>query len=119
MTMSYKQPFCILCWITALIAMSFAIVARGADVPGETLPAGITVVRSKARPASVELKHKFDYRQLLITGKLQTGETVDLTRMAQAAQQGAAVTISADGLVRAKQDGSDKVVYSYGDQSVE
>src|SRR5947199_6210588 len=105
--MKHNQPLCVLCWIAALIATSLSIIARGADSSGETLPAGLAVVSIEARPAAVELRHKFDYRQLLITGKLQTGETVDLTRMATVAQQGAAVSVSADGLVRVKGDGSE------------
>src|SRR4051794_24782312 len=77
----------------------------------ESLPAGLKVTSIEARPAVVELKHKFDYRQLLITGKLQSGETVDLTRMAKASQESSAVSITPDGLVRAKADGGDKLTF--------
>jgi len=43
---------------------------------------------------------------------------VDLTRMGKASVDGAAVSVSADGLVRAKEDGTGKITYSFGDKSV-
>jgi hypothetical protein len=110
--MKLNQPLCILCWVIALpLAMMLAVanLAPGA----ETLPAGVQVVAIEARPTSVELKHRFDYRQVLITGKLATGELVDLTRIAKASQSGKAVTISDDGLIRAAADGADEVTYSF------
>jgi hypothetical protein len=114
-----SQPLCIVFWVTALLFTALMATVRGEDAPAESLPTGMSVVAIDARPAAVELKHKFDYRQLLIAGKLETGETVDLTRMAKPSQSGSAVTLSADGLVRAKADGSDKLTFSFAGQSVE
>src|SRR6478736_7190626 len=88
-----------------VLGMCFATlvaVVRGDDPTSEQLPTGLKVVSIEAKPAVVELKHKFDYRQVLIAGKLESGETVDLTRMAKVRQDGTAVTTSTDGLVRAK-----------------
>src|SRR5437867_1438056 len=103
------QPLCFLCWITALALAALVANVRGDESAAEKLPEGVAVVAIEARPAAVELKHKFDYRQLLIAGKLDSGETVDLTRMAKASLEGTAVTVSLDGLVRAKEDGSAKI----------
>src|SRR5262245_37336723 len=114
-----NQAPCFLCWVTALTLAALVCRARGEDAQQEKLPEGVSVVAIEARPAVVELKHKFDYRQLLITGKLDSGETVDLTRMAKASQQRAAVTVSASGLVQAKADGGDKITYSFGGKSVD
>src|SRR6266436_838283 len=102
---------CFICgyFLSALISSA----ARADDSVAERLPPGLKVISIAAQPATVELKHKFDYRQLLIAGKLDSGETVDLTRMAKAAQESSAVTVSADGLVRAKADGSDKLTLSF------
>src|SRR5215510_12055125 len=80
--MKLNQPLCILCWVTALALSGVVLSVRGEDASQEKLPDGLKVIAIEARPAAVELKHKFDYRQLLIAGKLQSGETVDLTRMA-------------------------------------
>jgi hypothetical protein len=111
--MNLRRPLCVLCWISALALSAFVLSARGEEAPAEKLPEGLKVVAIEVRPAAVELKHKFDYRQLLISGKLETGEIVDLTRMATPSQSGAATTVSSDGLVRAKADGTDQVRYTY------
>jgi Protein of unknown function (DUF1553)/Protein of unknown function (DUF1549) len=114
-----NHPLCVLCWITALAFTSLAMTVRGEDAAQESLPSGLLILSLESQPASIDLKHKFDYRQLLITGKLASGETVDLTRIAKAANSGDAVTLSADGLVRAKTDGTEKLTYSFAGQSVE
>src|SRR5690348_11829475 len=91
-----------LCFICGCLCLSIAV---GEDeATREKVPDGLRVVSIEARPESLALKHKFDYRQLLVTGKLETGETVDLTRLAKATVKGSAVTVSDDGLVRAKED---------------
>src|SRR5262245_11187050 len=116
--MKISRPLCILCWISALALSALVLSARGDDAPAEKLPDGLNVVAISAQPATVELKHKFDYRQVLIAGKLDTGETVDLTRIAKPSQSGGVVTVSGDGLIRAKADGSDQVTFAYGSHSV-
>jgi hypothetical protein len=116
--MNLRRPLCILCWASALALSALVLSVRGDDAATEKLPDGLKVVAIEARPAAVELKHKFDYRQLLITGKLETGESVDLTRMATAASSGAAASVSNDGLIRAKADGTDQVTFTYGGLSV-
>ena len=109
--MKLKQTFCFWCWVASLpLALALAALARGE----ETLPAGLNVVALEVRPATVELKQKFEYRQLLVSGKLATGETVDLTRLAKVSQTGKAVTVSADGLVRPAADGADELTFTYG-----
>src|SRR4030095_7881863 len=82
------------------------------------LPDGMNVVSISAQPAMVELKHKFDYRQGLIAGKLDTGQTGDLSPSSKTSQSGGAVTVSGDGLIRAKADGSDQVTFTHGSLSV-
>ncbi len=116
--MTLRRPLCVLCWASALALSALVLSARGDEVPAEKLPDGLNVVSISAQPASVELAHKFDYRQVLVTGKLDSGESVDLTRMAKPSQSGAAAAVSSDGLVRAKADGSDQVVFTYGSLSV-
>ncbi len=101
-----------------LLSVAYSSVASADEAVKETLPAGLKVVAIEALPAAVELKDKFDYRQLLITGKLPSGETVDLTRIAQVSSPGSAVSVSSDGLVRAKADGSEEITYSFGGHSV-
>ena len=56
------------------------------------------------RPASVTLKHPYDYRQVLVTAHLASGEKIDVTRMAPIAGP-ANVRVSPNGLVRPTADG--------------
>lgn len=102
-----------------VLMLTFGALADADEPASEKLPDGLSVVAIEARPEKVELKHKFDYRQLLVAGKLASGETVDLTRMAKVSVEGGAVSVSADGLVRAQKEGAGKVVYSFGGKSVE
>ncbi|HEX7447106.1 MAG TPA: DUF1549 domain-containing protein, partial [Pirellulales bacterium] len=84
----------------------------------EQLPEGRSLVRIEAQPASVELKHRYDYRQLLLTGELNTGERVDVTRLAQPLAPEGLVTLSPTGIVRPKADGSGEIRFELAGQSV-
>ncbi len=107
-----------LCFICGSLLL-FSVALRADEPSIEKLPTGLKVVAIEAKPAAIELTHKFDYRQVLVTGKLEDGGSVDLTRMASAAEEGGAVTVSADGLVRAKADGNGKLTFSYEGKTVE
>ncbi|HZZ78226.1 MAG TPA: DUF1549 domain-containing protein [Gemmataceae bacterium] len=86
----------------ALLAIAiFAGTASAQD----TLPPGAKVVKLEVTPAKVELKTPFEYRQLLVTGVLDNGDRVDLTRLAKV-NGPAAVKISERGLVRPAADGN-------------
>jgi hypothetical protein len=115
--LSVLHPCFIRGYKTCLLALLAVPVAAQEALP-EKLPDGLQVVAIEVRPQAVALKHKFDYRQLLVSGKLATGESVDLTRLATAAASGDAATVSSDGLIRAKEDGSASVTYSYAGKSV-
>jgi hypothetical protein len=49
----------------------------------EKLPPGAKIVKLEAHPAAIELKHPFDYRQVIVMGRLESGEAVDVTRLAK------------------------------------
>src|ERR1051325_3186368 len=74
---------------------------RGADV----LPPGAKVVKFEVAPTTIELKTPFEYRQLLVTGILDSGERVDVTRAVKYTPP-AAVKVSERGQVRPVKDGS-------------
>jgi hypothetical protein len=69
-------------------------------------------------PTKIELQHRFDYRQLLILGKLDTGETVDLTRLAKLATPSKIATVTANGVVRPTADGQEQLTFTYATHSV-
>jgi hypothetical protein len=115
-TMKSHSTFCWLCWIVGVPLL--ALLVLSARVHAETLPSGLNVVALEVLPASVELKHRFDNRQLLVTGKLDSGETVDLTRIAKQSLHGDAVLTTAEGNVRAAKDGHAEITFTFENLSV-
>jgi hypothetical protein len=99
-----------------LSALVLAAIAATASAQ-ESLPPGAKVVRLEAAPAAVTLKHPYEYRQLLLTAVLDTGERLDATRMAQI-DAPAAVMISPTRLVRPAADGKGELKASLGGQAV-
>src|ERR1700677_2300661 len=82
----------------------------------ERLPAGAKVVKIETRPDKIDLNHAFDYRQLLLTGVLDTGERVDLTRQAEFTFSDKLIKVSERGQVRAVGDGSGELKFSIAGQ---
>ena len=97
------------------LATALCTVAHGEE---EQLPAGLKVVAVESYPQQIQLSHRFDYRQVLLTGRLENGETIDLTRMAKLAQAPQTVEVSPSGVVRPVQDGQEQLVFTYGEQSI-
>src|SRR5271168_2469042 len=83
----------------------------------ETLPPGTKLVKIETRPDKIELKHPFDYRQILITGILDNGDRVDLTRQALLVAPAKLVKVSERGLVRPVGDGIDKLTFTVAGQN--
>jgi hypothetical protein len=71
----------------------------------EKLPPGTKIVRVEAQPAKIVLNNPYQYRQLQLTGLLNTGDRVDLLRMAMFAQPANLASISPAGLIRPAADG--------------
>jgi len=107
---------------TLVIPVWFALAcAVGLGAPAlakESLPKGAQVASLEARPAKIELKHKYDYAQLLITARLSGGEQLDATRLAERSAQSDLVTLSPTGVVRPKTDGSGEIRFTLGGQTV-
>ena len=91
--------------LPALLSLVLVIPAVAADAPAEKLPAGAKVVSLSVRPASIDLATPFAYAQLVVTAKLDSGESADVTRIAQWTAPKAA-KVSPTGVVRPLSDGS-------------
>lgn len=85
----------------------------------ERLPKAMRIVSLEVVPSAVELRHRFDYAQLLVTGRSAAGERVDLTRLAEIRGGDDLVAVSPTGLLRPKADGRSSLVVGYGGRQVE
>jgi hypothetical protein len=99
----------------ALAALALAGGAR-AEAP-EKLPAGAALVKIEAQPARIELGNPYAYSQLILTGRLASGESLDVTRMASLAAP-PAVKVSPTGLVRPAADGDGALTVSLAGQTL-
>jgi hypothetical protein len=84
----------------------------------ERLPDGAKIVRLETQPASITLKSPFEYRQLLVTGYLESGERIDVTRMVHVAKDASPAVISPRGIIRPEKDGAGSLKLTLADQSV-
>jgi len=76
-------------------------------LPGEeALPSGAIVTSLEVSPQHVKLTGPYDSTQLLVTGVLQTGDRIDLTRLAQLRVTGEQATISPLGRIFPEADGT-------------
>ena len=106
-------------WI-GLLFLGLASAAQAEEAAGrpvEKLPDGRSLLRIEATPASIELKYRYDYRQLLLTGELDSGERVDVTRLVEAQVPETIVSLSPNGQVRGKADGSGEIRFTLNGQT--
>jgi hypothetical protein len=105
----------------ALAAFGIALLLAASKLPAadaatESLPPGATAVELSVEPASVELAHVFDYRQLLVTAKLSSGDLVDVTRIAKI-EAPDCVAVSPRGQVTPAKDGEGQIKLTLGNLS--
>jgi hypothetical protein len=84
----------------------------------EKLPPNTRLTKVEAVPASIDLTHPFAYRQVLLTGTLDNGERMDVTRLAKVEAPANLVTVSERGLVRPAADGGGQLKFTVEGQSV-
>ena len=82
----------------------------------EKLPANATVLKIETKPATIALSDPFAYAQLNVTAHLQSGDMVDVTRLAKVTAP-AAVKVSASGQVRPVADGKGELTVSFNGQT--
>jgi len=105
-------------WVAVLFV--FVVSAAGtarADDP-EAIPPEVSVVAVQAQPESISLNGKYTYRQIVLLGRSELGETVDVTRVAKLENAPKTVSVSPQGLVRPIANGQDEIVMRYGDHVV-
>ena len=84
----------------------------------EKLPGGSNIVSIDVTPPGISLVGDYDYSQLLVTAKLESGDIVDVTRIAKIKADNDTVSVSTNGRVTANSAGQSDVHVSLADQSV-
>ncbi len=85
----------------------------------ETLPASQKLVSLEANPATIQLTNQYEYAQVLVTGILESGDRVDVTRIAESSLSQPVVSVDSRGLVKAEADGKAVLQFTVEDQSIE
>ncbi len=88
-------------------------------VEPESLPTGASLAALEVQPKEIRLDHRYAYTQLLVTGRLKSGETIDATRMVEASLSAPIADVSRSGLVRPRADGKGTLVLRLAGQAVE
>jgi hypothetical protein len=101
------------------LALACGIVLGSPAIGQEKLPAGVRVKSLEVFPTSVELRNVYDDRQVLVTAVLETGERVDVTRLAQTRVPASLVSMSPTGLVRPVANGSGSLHFQLGDRGLD
>ncbi|MDB5313638.1 MAG: hypothetical protein JWO38_7840, partial [Gemmataceae bacterium] len=101
-----------------LPAVALLLAAPGFAAAQEKLPDGAKILKLEARPAAVTLTGPFAYAQLLVTARLDSGEAVDVTRIAKIETPAGLVALSPAGLVRPTADGAGDITVSLAGQAV-
>jgi hypothetical protein len=99
----------------AALAAAFWCTAARADDAKETLPPGAKLIKIEAQPAQIALTNPFEYAQVVLTGVLDTGERLDVTRMA-AVEAPAAVKLTPTVQVRPSADGDGALKFTLAGQ---
>lgn len=84
----------------------------------EKLPDGRKLTAIEVSPPVARLNGPWSYQQLLVTGILDTGDQIDVTRMSQFTLSAAAGQVTPAGQLQASRDGMSAVVVQTGDHVV-
>ena len=96
--------------------LSWAATLPAADFASENVPEADQITKLEISPTTIELTSPLDYTQLLVTGTLSDGATVDLTRAVKWNSPGF-VVMTPTGLVRPVHDGKGELTASFGNQT--
>ncbi|MDR3404707.1 MAG: DUF1549 and DUF1553 domain-containing protein [Chthoniobacter sp.] len=86
--------------------------------PPEALPPGAQVTALEVQPAKVALSGKYEAAQLVITARLASGDTVDVTRLAKLALDGGVAEVTPSGQVKPLHNGTGALRAEIGGKSV-
>ncbi|MEM7231005.1 MAG: DUF1549 and DUF1553 domain-containing protein, partial [Planctomycetota bacterium] len=111
-------------WTLTAVALILAAPAiaedeKKAGAPAEKVPAGAKLAKLEIFPQKIDVKEKYGYRQILLTGVFENGDRLDLTRMAEVTTSAANVAaVEPGGRIRAKGDGNCDLVVKFAGREV-
>ncbi|MFP6620206.1 MAG: DUF1553 domain-containing protein, partial [Pirellulaceae bacterium] len=82
------------------------------------LPASDPLVALQVEPGKIDLGHAYDYQQVVVSGQLKSGNTVDVTRLVKSQASGNLLSISRNLLIRGNQDGKGELTLSLANQKI-
>ncbi|QDU41063.1 WD domain, G-beta repeat [Maioricimonas rarisocia] len=103
------------------LAAEYASEHEGEDevyVGKESLPEGAKLTGIEVTPSVIELHGENAYTQILATGILESGDRIDVTRIAELTVNGDAATVTRLGRVVAKDQGQAELVVTLSGQTV-
>ena len=81
----------------------------------EMLPKGAKVVALEVQPKAIRLSRRFDAVQLIAMARLESGDLIDVTRIAKRHLSADVVSLTHGGLLRPKLNGQARLTLSVGD----
>ncbi len=91
-----------------------SLARREPPIEKESLHPADKLAAIEVEPQQIKISGKYDVVQLLVTGRLESGDLVDVTRMVQVDGAGGVVDVSPRGLLCAKADGRAELTFSLG-----
>ncbi|HJN10552.1 MAG TPA: DUF1549 domain-containing protein [Pirellulaceae bacterium] len=85
---------------------------------GESLPESEKLASIEVQPANIRLAKRFDTAQFIVTGKMESGNVIDVTRLVKVAISADIVVVSPTGLLRGTANGQTDLTFSLGDKNV-
>ncbi len=85
----------------------------------ESLPVGTKVAGLEIQPAQLRFSSRNDYAQVLVTARLESGDTLDVTRLVQFAVEPRVAEVSARGMLRPLTNGAAKLAVTLAGQACE
>jgi len=83
----------------------------------EKIPAGRKVTKLSVEPKNISIDSPYRYAQVVISATLDSGDVIDVTRIANKEIEGKSSTISETGIVRGTINGESKLTVSIANQS--
>ena len=95
-----------------------ATLDKRSPLDAEQIPKGRSIVRLSVLPRGtkgiVTIDSPYQYAQVIVSAELDSGDIIDVTRIAEKSVQGKNVTISKTGVIRGISDGNSSLKFSIG-----